>query len=135
MGVGFSPGERLQYDRAVLAGRDVSAPVEVTYFFGLESPGARPVATEEALSAMGVTDVVVDEEITGDGWWFVAAFTAVRLTPEAIRESKQQMMRLAAATGIRYNGWHVTLNAGEVTQLRSRGPEIADVVDDAPPPD
>ena len=72
--VGLSPGERLQYDRAVLAGRDISAPVEVTYFFGLGSPGDYPVATEEALSAMGITRVVVDEEISGDGWWFVAAF-------------------------------------------------------------
>jgi len=50
--VELSQGERLQYDRAVAAGRDISAPVEVTYFFGLGLPGARPVATEEALSAL-----------------------------------------------------------------------------------
>lgn len=65
--VELSPGERLQYDRAVLAGRDISAPMRVTYFFGLGSPGARPHATEEALSAMGITEVTVDEEISGDG--------------------------------------------------------------------
>jgi hypothetical protein len=125
MEVEFSPGERLQYDRAVLAGRDISAPVRVTHFFGLESPGSRPDATEEALSAMGVAEIVVDEEISGDGRWHVAAFTTLRLTPEEIRESKQQMMRLAAATGIRYHGWQVTLNRGEEGQVTSRRPDLA----------
>lgn len=125
MEVEFSPGERLQYDRAVAVGRDISAPVGVTYFFGLESPGSRPDATEEALSAMGVADVVVDEEISGDGWWHVAAFTTLRLTPEAVRESKRQMMRVAAATGIRYHGWEVTLNVAEVRQLARRRPDLA----------
>src|ERR1700751_1882515 len=110
MAVKLSPGERLQYDRAVAAGRDISAPVRVTYFFGLESPGSRPDATEEALSAMGVAEVVVDEEILGDGRWHVAAFATLRLTPEAIREAKREMMRLAVATGIRSHGWRVTLN-------------------------
>ena len=122
MAVEFSPGERLQYDRAVAAGRDISAPVRVTYFFGLESPGSRPDATEEALSAMGVAEVVVDEEISGDGRWHVAAFTTLRLTPETICEAKRQMMRLAAATGIRYHGWKVTLNVAEERQLASRRP-------------
>jgi hypothetical protein len=69
---------------------------------------------------MGVADVVVDEEISGDGYWHVAAFTTLRLTPEAIRESMRQMMLLAVATGIRYNGWQVTLTAGEERQVASR---------------
>ena len=125
MEVGFSPGERLQYDRAVAAGRDISAPVTVTHFFALESPGSRPDATEEALSAMGVAEVIADEEISGDGWWHVAAFTTLRLTPEAVHESKRQMMRLAVATGIRYHGWQVTLNVGEERQLASRSPDLA----------
>ena len=133
MGVEFSPGERLQYDRAVAAGRDTSAPVRVTYFFGLESPGSRPDATEEALLAMGVAEVVVDEEISGDGWWHVAAFTTLRLTPETIRGSKRQMMQLAVATGVRYHGWQVTLNAGEQDQLASRRPDLARAAPDAVP--
>jgi Regulator of ribonuclease activity B len=128
--VELSPGERLQYDRAVLAGRDISAPVEVTYFFGLGSPGDYPVATEEALSAMGITRVTVDEEISGDGWWFVAAFAMLQLTPEAIVGAKRLMMRLAVATGIRYDGWHVTLTGGEEQQLASRRPDLAHVTDD-----
>jgi Regulator of ribonuclease activity B len=130
----LSPGERLQYDRAVLAGRDISAPVRVTYFLRLGSPGDRPVATEEALSAMGITDVTVDEEISGDGWWHVAAFPMLQLTPEAIVGAKRLMMRLAAATGIRYQGWHVTLNGGEERQLASRRPDLAHITDLLPPP-
>ena len=57
MEVEFSPCERLQYDRAVAVGRDTSAPIRVTYFFGLESPGSRLDETEEALSAAGVAEV------------------------------------------------------------------------------
>lgn len=125
MGVEFSPGERLQYDRAAAAGRDISAPVGVTYFFSLESPGSRPDATEEALSATGVAEVIVEEEISGDGWWHVAAFARLRLTPEAIRKSEQQMMRLAAATDVRYHGWQVTLNAAEERQFANRRPDLA----------
>ena len=49
--VELSPGERLQYDRAVLAGRDISAPVRVTYFFGLRSPSAERLPSWEAHSA------------------------------------------------------------------------------------
>jgi Regulator of ribonuclease activity B len=135
MAVKLSPGERLQYDRAVAAGRDISAPVRVTYFFGLESPGSRPDATEEALSAMGVAEVVVDEEISGDGRWHVAAFATLRLTPEAIREAKREMMRLAVATGIRYHGWRVTLNVAEERQLASRRPDLAGAAYDSTPPD
>jgi hypothetical protein len=132
--VELSPGERLQYDRAVVAGRDISAPVEVTYFLGLDSPGARPDATEEALSAMGITDVVVDEEISGDGWWHVAAFPMLQLTPDEIVGAKRLMMRLAVATGIRYHGWQVTLNGIEERQLASRRPDLAHVTDRRPPP-
>ena len=113
----------------MLAGRDISAQVEVTYFFGLGSPGDRPDATEEALSAMGITRVTVDEEISGDGWWFVAAFPMLQLTPEAIVGAKRLMMRLAVATGIRYHGWQVTLNFGEEQQLARRRPDLAHVTD------
>ena len=55
----------------------------------------------------------------------MAAFTTLQLTPEAIRGSKLKMIRLAAATGIRYHGWQVTLNAGEQDQLASRRPDLA----------
>jgi hypothetical protein len=78
---------------------------------------------------------VLREEISGDGWWHVAAFTALRLTPEAIHGSKCQMMQLAVATGIRYHGWQVSLNGGELAQLASRWPDLAGAVSDELPPD
>lgn len=127
MEVEFSPSERLQYDRAVVAGRDISAPVRVTHFFGLASPGSRPDAAEEALSAMGVTEVVVDEEISGYGWWHIAAFTTLRLTADEIRKSMQQMTLLGAATGICYVGWQVTLNVAEERQLATQRPDLKSV--------
>jgi regulator of RNase E activity RraB len=76
---------------------------------------------------MGVTEVVVDEEISGDGWWHITAFTTLRLTPEEIRESMQNMMLLAAATGIRYDGWQVTFNAAEERQLARQRPDLKSV--------
>ena len=63
----------------------------------------------------------------------MAAFTTLQLTPEAIVGAKRLMMRLAAATGIRYHGWQVTLNMGEEQQLASRRPELAHVTDRLPP--
>jgi len=67
---------------------------------------------------MGITHVTVDEEISGDGWWFVAAFAMLELTPEAIVGAKRLMMRLAAATGIGYHGWHVTFDLGRGAAAR-----------------
>ena len=84
---------------------------------------------------MGVAEVIVDEEISGDGWWHVSAFTTLWLTPETIRASKRQMMRLAVATGVRYDGWQVTLNVAEEKQLASRRPDLArSATDGSSPP-
>jgi len=129
MGVEFSPGERLQHDRAVVAGRDVSAPVRVTHFFSLGSPASRPDAAEEALSTMGVAEVVVDEEVSGDGRWHIAASTTLRLTPDEIRESVHQMTMLGASVGIRYDGWQVTLNVAEELQVASQRRDVRSVHD------
>jgi Regulator of ribonuclease activity B len=116
----FSADDRLQYDRAVMAGRDVSAPVGVTHFFSLASPGARPVATDTALAELGKLEVVADEELTGDGYWHVAAFGSLMLTGVAIRQVEAQMNNLAGITGVRYDGWQVTLNVREEHSLPIR---------------
>jgi hypothetical protein len=116
----FSAHDRVQYDRAVLAGRDVSAPVGVTHFFSLASPRAQPVATETALAELGMLEVVADEELTGDGYWHLAAFGSLMLTAMAIRQVEEQMTDLAVTTGVRYDGWQVTLNAGEEHGLAIR---------------
>lgn len=104
---------RLQRDRAMMAGRDVSSPVGVTHFFSLNTPGARPVATEAALVDLGVRDIVTDEELTGDGHWHLAAFDSLLLAPETVLRCEEQMHRVARATDVRYDGWKVTLTVGE----------------------
>lgn len=64
--------------RAEQAGRDLVVPVSVTHFFS--SPGRHPQAVVRDLNDLEINDVVVDEEVTGDGYWHVAAFTTCLLT-------------------------------------------------------
>jgi hypothetical protein len=96
-----------------MAGRDVSSPVGVTHFFSLSSPGAWPVATEAALADLGVRDVIADEELTGDGYWHLAAFDFLLLAPGTVHRREEQMHHLARVTDVRYDGWKVTLTVGE----------------------
>jgi hypothetical protein len=106
-----------QRARAERVGRDVSAPVAVTHFFS--SPGCHPAAVVRALRELAITDVVVDEEITGDGYWHVAAFTAILLTPRVVDQTENRMEQMARDAGARYDGWHITLTVGEEQRLRS----------------
>jgi hypothetical protein len=46
-------------------------PVAVTHFFS--SPGRHPAAVVSALREVAIIDVVVDEEVTGDGCRHIAA--------------------------------------------------------------
>lgn len=103
-----------------MAGRDVSTPVGVTHFFSLTSPGTRPAATETALVELGMLEVVADGELTGDGYWHVAAFGSLMLTAMAIRQVEEQMNNLAVTTSVRYDGWQVTLSVGEDYSLAIR---------------
>ncbi|GLY88172.1 ribonuclease E inhibitor RraB [Actinoallomurus iriomotensis] len=117
---GFTTRGRLQRDRAMMAGRDMSSPVGVTHFFSVNAPGARPVVAEAALVDLGVRDIVADEELTGDGHWHLAAFDSLLLSPETILRREEQMHHLAWATDVRYDGWKVTLTAGEERVLSAR---------------
>ena len=105
-----------QRARAERVGRDVSVPVEVTHSFS--SPGLHPAAIVSALRDSGIVDVVVDEELTGDGFWHVAAFTALRLTAPDVDRAENLMARIARDTSARYDGWTTTLTAGESERLR-----------------
>jgi len=102
--------ERTQLARALRAGRDVSAPVGVTYFFFARGP--EPVEAAAMLRDNGMR-VVVDEEISGDRYWHIAAFTKVTLTASAIHQADSAMERIATQTRVRYDGWHVSLTIGE----------------------
>ncbi|GAA0233494.1 hypothetical protein GCM10010492_35440 [Saccharothrix mutabilis subsp. mutabilis] len=100
--------EHLSRQRALAegAGLDLSAPVAVTQFFS--SPGRHPEAIVRGLSDLGLDDVVVDEEVTGDGFWHVAAFTEYRLTAADVGAAESEMQRIASDAGGRYDGWKLT---------------------------
>lgn len=89
--------------------------VSVTHFFS--SPGRHPEAVVRALNGLEITDVVVDEEVTGDGYWHVAAFTTCLLTVPEAGGVERRMEQIAEDAGAEYDGWRVTLTAGEEQRL------------------
>jgi hypothetical protein len=101
--------------RAEQAGRDLSVPVSVTHFFS--SPGRHPQAVVQALNGLEITDVVVDEEVAGDGYWHVAAFTTCLLTVSEAGNAERQMEQIAQDASAEHDGWKVTLTAGEELRL------------------
>jgi hypothetical protein len=97
--------------RAERVGRELSVPVAVTHFFS--SPGRRPDAVVQALNGLEITKVAMDEELTGDGYWHVAAFTACLLTASEVVGAERLMEQVAQDAGAEYDGWRVTLTVGE----------------------
>ena len=61
--------------------------------------------------------MVADEEITGDNYWHVAAFTTCVLSAAAISEANTIMTSIVAQAGVEYDGWQATLTAGEANDL------------------
>jgi len=109
----LTPHERDEIVRAIRAGRDLTKPVAVTYFFSTQ--GSKPIEAEVALKEYGVNRVIIDEEISGDGYWHIAAFTGVQLTAPAIGYVNKEMESIAAKTRVKYDGWKVTFTVGECT--------------------
>jgi len=67
---------------------------------------------------MDVEEVLVDEETSGDGLWFVAADTSTLLMESEISQLVTQMERIGEEAGVRYRGWRVILTVAEERQLR-----------------
>ncbi|MEU0883357.1 ribonuclease E inhibitor RraB [Lentzea sp. NPDC005914] len=67
---------------------------------------------------LAIIDVVVDEEVSGDGYWHVAAFGTLPLVEAEVSQAERQMERIAQDSDAKYDGWKVTLTAGEEQQLR-----------------
>lgn len=91
--------------RAEHEGWDLSRPVAVTHFFS--SPGRYPEAVMRSLDSVGINDVVADEELEGDGYWHVAAFTTCLVTETEIGSVERQMDQIAHDADARYDGWIV----------------------------
>lgn len=106
---------RAERSRAERVGQDLSAPVAVTHFFS--SPGRRPDAIVQELRNLGVDQMIVDEELTGDGYWHVAAFATCLLTTSEADGVEHQMEQVAQADEATYDGWKVSLTAGEAQHL------------------
>ena len=65
--------------RALSAGRDLSREVKITHFFS--ATGSETLPTRALLEAEGMDEIIVDEELAGDGFWHIAAFTTLLLSP------------------------------------------------------
>ncbi len=109
-----TPGEDLaRLEDLGRRGDDLSRPVRVTHFFGLARyPGAKPVRAREEPEALGF-EALVTEEVTGDGYWHVAAFGEAQLTSEEITRMRLQMEQLARRHQLIYHGWDRTLTVAQ----------------------
>jgi hypothetical protein len=106
-----------EISRALSAGRDLSREVKITHFFS--ATGSEPLPTRALLEAEGMDEIIVDEELAGDGFWHIAAFTTLLLSPANANDAQDAMERIAQNTGVRYDGWRVTLNVAEETHYRA----------------
>jgi len=92
----------------------VDAPAEaattVSHAFSFESNphGAHALAAE--LRKRRFTRVWVGEEVTGDGYWHVAARRLQSLDQRAFANASRTMRRLAVEHGGHYDGWSVLSN-------------------------
>jgi hypothetical protein len=82
----------------------VGERVWITHFFYFQ--GDKPLQAERELKAEGWPEIIVDEEVSGDGHWHIAAFRVE--TPHEADEARTILRRLASRHSGRYDGWHVT---------------------------
>lgn len=80
----------------------------VTQFFSfpLERDGAHGAHLE--LQVRGWSEVVIDEEVTGDDYWHIAAFRLQTITAGAVSQMRDEMEDLARRYQGVYDGWDVT---------------------------
>jgi hypothetical protein len=77
-------------------------PVEIGQYFS--SPGREPAELAEELRALGF-EVVVDEEVTGDGFWHIAAFRKESFTTSTLSVLRARIVELATLHDAKYDGW------------------------------
>lgn len=94
----------------------------VTHFFShFGSSGPERVAFRAALRAAGFgtgsqTDAEIgsDEEVDGDEFWHHWAFTIFPASPEELVQAYQLAQKIAAAHGVREDGWKVRRNPSQM---------------------
>ncbi|MGF1617943.1 MAG: hypothetical protein ACFCU2_09100 [Acidimicrobiia bacterium] len=79
-------------------------PYRAFYLTRVGKPGSpRPVAIEAALGLMGFDRIVLDEELSGDGRWHMAAFDSDS-RGVARDERVRQLQELSQQTGSNFDG-------------------------------
>jgi hypothetical protein len=75
------------------------------HFTAFGEPGSlAPTSLIGLLRAAGCS-VTVDEEMSGDGYWHVAAFRHAALGEQPLMDAMVEMSRLADQTSTRFVGW------------------------------
>jgi hypothetical protein len=102
--------EELRSLRAEGRSRDDDVWVAHYFIFFQSSRGERR-SLREALLAVGLGtgegEVGADEELTGDGYWHLWAFTLVKATEQALLGADAQARAVAESHGARYDEWSI----------------------------
>jgi Regulator of ribonuclease activity B len=83
-----------------------TGPTEIGHYFSLpQPPGREPAEFASELRDQGF-EVVVDEELSGDGYWHVAAFRTETLTEWSLAEIRSMLATTARHHNMTYDGWN-----------------------------
>jgi hypothetical protein len=104
----------LDQELRTLRAEGISANDEIWvahYFSFFRSSRVDRRAMRDALLAAGLGvgegEVSADEEVTGDGFWHLWAFTVMEATEEALLRADAQARAVAELHGARYDEWAV----------------------------
>ena len=103
------------------------------YFSFFESTREQRSAFRDDLRAVGLGveptgEIGSDEEITGDGYWHLWAFSLLPANREALVDAHRRAREIAEAHGVRYDEWCVMRDANgalRVPSVASRPPSLS----------
>jgi hypothetical protein len=82
-----------------------TGPTMIGHYFSLaEPPGREPTEFASELVDLGF-EVIVDEELSGDGYWHVAASRQETLTESSLAAIRSMLATSAERHNMTYDGW------------------------------
>lgn len=82
-----------------------TGPTEIGQYFSLaRAPGREPAQFASELRDLGF-EVIVDEEVSGDGYWHVAAYRTETPTESSLAETKSMLATTARLHNMTYDDW------------------------------
>lgn len=93
------------------------------YFSRFREAGSPPPADFVLELERQGFEAVADEELTGDGFWHVAAFRREPVDESHLRRVLREAQALAISNGAQYDGWTWRTTVAEQRQHRSPDPE------------